>query len=489
MKEPFAHGVETLARMRFLLTFLIALGVACGDDDSAVDANPDAGADATVDAVADAPVSDTETRDAAPEDARDVDPRDTSDASDASDAGPMTRETCAELPATDGMEIRVTPSQANELPQIVRDAAPGTVILLEDGTYRMTASGEGNRRLQFDTPRVTLRSASGNAEAVILDGAYETNEMIFIRADDVTIAHVTITHAVDHGIHVTGGAGDNTERTVLYGLRLIDHGEQFVKVNPNGDRDGFVDHGTLGCSTFMLTDAGRPRIEDRFADGCYTGGIDAHTAWGWTVHHNYFEGIYCDNGGLAEHAVHFWSASRDTLVENNVIVNCARGVGFGLGESGRSRAYPDAPYPGVSYIGHYDGVIRGNVMVATHGYFDSGIELSQARGAKAYHNTIVSNGEGIFFSSIDYRFTNTQADIRNNIVERVTRRNDANGRVESNLEGADFSLFVDLPAGDGHLTAGATAAIDQGVALDDPGLDIDGEPRNRGAPDLGADEH
>lgn len=475
-----------------LLAMLTLCCFACGDDDTGSNTG-DGGADtigsadsSAGDAEIDAGDDATTIRDSGSDSGRDA----SEDASDSGrrDSGPPTDVICGELPPSDGTVVRVSPSEANALPRIVREAAAGTVILLEDGTYRMTASGEGDRRLQFLTPGVTMRSASGNAEAVVIDGEYVTNEMIFIRADDVTIAHLTITHAVDHGIHVTGGAGDNTERTVLYGLRLIDHGEQFVKVNPNGDRDGFVDNGSLACSTFVLTDAGRPQIEDRFADGCYTGGIDAHTAWGWTVRHNYFEGIYCDNGGLAEHAVHFWSASRDTLVENNVIVNCARGVGFGLGESGRSRDYPDAPYPGVSYIGHYDGLIRGNVMVATHGYFDSGIELSQARGAKAYHNTIVSNGGGIFFSSIDYRFSNTQADIRNNIVERVTRRNDANGRVESNLEGADFSLFVDLPAGDGHLTAGATAAIDQGVALDDAGLDIDGESRDRGAPDLGADE-
>ena len=42
---------------------------------------------------------------------------------------------------------------------------------------------------------------------------------------------------------------------------------------------------------------------------------------------------------------------------------------------------------------------------------------------------------------------------------------------------------------DFHLADGATPAIDQGTAVDEAGIDIDGETHDRGAgPDLGADE-
>ena len=34
----------------------------------------------------------------------------------------------------------------------------------------------------------------------------------------------------------------------------------------------------------------------------------------------------------------------------------------------------------------------------------------------------------------------------------------------------------------------ATAAIDQGVVLEEAGRDIDGDPHTNGAPDIGADE-
>ena len=70
----------------------------------------------------------------------------------------------------------------------------------------------------------------------------------------------------------------------------------------------------LAKKDFEMTDEGRPYVE-RAVGGCYTGGIDAHMARGWRVAENRFVGIYCAGEGLAEHAVHFWVGSRDTVVE------------------------------------------------------------------------------------------------------------------------------------------------------------------------------
>ena len=392
---------------------------------------------------------------------------------------------CTPLPAPgpERVIIDVAPSMADMLPDLVRNAEPGTTIRLADGTYTMSAPDEGNRRLQFLTPDVVLRSASGNPAAVILDGEYITNEMLFISADQVTIADITITRAVDHPIHVTGSA-DSTRDTLLYNLRIIDGGEQFVKVNSDGNGN-YVDNGVLACSYFQLTPAGRAMVEPN-PGGCYTGGIDAHGARGWQVRDNTFMDIYCDNGSLAEHAVHFWSASRDTLVERNTIIDCARGIGFGLVEMGADRPYADDPYPGVGYIGHYDGLIRNNVIFAEIPYFDTGIELDQARGSVVIHNTIVQPASA--FSSIDYRFANTEVTVRNNIVRNITVRNGATGTVENNLETSLTAHFADPGNRDFHLLPGATEAVDQGIPMPEAGLDIDGQSHDNGAPDLGADE-
>lgn len=392
---------------------------------------------------------------------------------------------CPALPWNQGEQVRVTPSQAGDLAQIVEDAAAGTTIVLEDGTYAL------DEILHFQNEDVTVRSASDDASKVVIDADYGVSEPFFITASNVTLAHITIERAIDHPIHVTpaGDGEPDVTGTLLYGLRIIDGGEQFVKVNSNGARDAWVDDGRIECSYFEMTDAGRPHVE-RDPGGCYTGGVDVHSGQGWVVRNNEFHNIYCAGEGLAEHAVHFWSASRDTLVENNLIVNCARGVGFGLVENGNTRPYADDPYPDAGYIGHYDGIIRNNVIYADNPWFDTGIELAQARGARVFHNTVFStDGATGFFSSIDYRFSSTNVEIRNNLVGRITMRNEAQGEVDHNLEDIDAALFVDPANLDFHLRGTAAAAIDSGVAVDEAGIDIDGETRDKGdGPDLGADE-
>ena len=394
-------------------------------------------------------------------------------------------ERCAPLPPPTGAVVNVDPSMASALPPMIRDAAPNTTFLFADGTYRMTGD-ESARRIQIRSAGVTLRSASGNATAVILDGEYVTAEMITVHADDVTIAELTVTHAVDHGIHVTPGDAGDVEGFALIGVRLLDCGEQFLKVNPDGARTAFVDAGLVACSHFELTDAGRPRVE-RAVGGCYTGGIDVHSARGWTVRDSTFADIYCAGEGLAEHAIHFWVGARDTVVERNVIVDCARGIGFGLVESGATRTYPDDPYPGL-FVGHYDGIIRNNVIVADIAYYDTGIELDQARGALVVHNSIVElSGATGSFSSIDTRFDNAITTVRNNLVRRLTVRG-GTSTADHNLEMVPASYFVDPLGGDVHLTAAATQAIDQGVVVPEASTDFEGDPRDDGAPDLGADE-
>jgi hypothetical protein len=389
---------------------------------------------------------------------------------------------CTPLPKASGTTIDVDPSKAAELPAIVSGAASGTTIILAAGTYAIPAT------LQIAKDGITLRSATDKAEDVVIDGAYAVNETIAISASNVTIAHVTITRAIDHPIHVyPPGAGVDVKGTHLYGLRIIDGGEQFVKVNPIVGQPGYVDEGRIECSSFELTDVGRPNVEP-CCGGCYTGGIDVHAGWKWQVRNNTFRGIYC-NTGLAEHAIHFWKGSRDTLVENNVIIDCGRGIGFGLGSGGGDRMYPDNPY-GDPTLAHYDGIIRNNVVYGNIAGFDTGIEIAEAREPRLYHNTVVKGpGASGFYSGIDYRFAQTSAVIRNNLTTRITQRDGASGTVDTNFEMVPLNYFVGPDSGDFHLTPMATSAIDQGAQISEAGIDIDGEPHTLGGgPDLGADE-
>jgi parallel beta helix pectate lyase-like protein len=393
---------------------------------------------------------------------------------------------CPPLPAPPGNVVDVTPAQAGQLAGIVGSAGSGDTIRLADGTYLLNGG-----LLHFSTPGVTLRSASGNRDAVVLDNDYQGGDLILIRASNVTIADLTVRRAWYHPIHVTP-ASSHVTGTLIHNVRVVDPGEQAIKINADGTQTLFVDDGVIRCSRIELTDAGRPQIRNN----CYTGGVDAHRARGWRIRDNVIEGFWCPSG-LSEHGIHLWTGSRDTVVERNQIRNCARGIGLGLGSATPGRTYLDNPCGGAANIGHYDGVVRNNFVFANDdrlfdqgaGGFDLGIGLEQACGARVLHNTVVSTRPP--FSSIEGRFANTVATMTNNLMSHNLRpRDGASLTLAGNLQNAPPALFVDaVLAGDLHLVDGAAAAIDQGafVPAGQADEDIDGD-RREPSRDIGADE-
>ena len=394
---------------------------------------------------------------------------------------------CAPWPPPVGTVIEVEPVEAAQLKSIISNAASGTTVLLHDGFYDMSSGGSS--QLVFATPGVTMRSFSGSRGAVVLDGGYVTGELVSIKAADVTIADLTLRRAYYHPIHVSGSAGSPITGATIHNVRIVDPGQQAIKINPVGD--GWADEGVIECSSIELTPAGRAQIRD----SCYTGGIDAHAAQGWVVRRNRIEGFWCDSG-LSEHGVHFWRASRDTVVEQNVIVDCARGVGFGLGSSGGTRVYPDDPYPGVGNKGHIDGAVRNNFIAATEADlfssefgFDTGVGLEQAAGARVLHNTVVSS-QNPASSSIEWRFSATVAEVANNLTTHLLRpRDGGQANLQGNLTTAQTSWFVDVVAGDLHLEPTGMAAVDSGASLPVGWADRDLDHQLRDSlPDVGADE-
>ncbi len=390
---------------------------------------------------------------------------------------------CQPLDPPTGSIISV--STVTQLQNAVNTATSGDTILIADGVYNLNGA-----YLRIDTPNVTLRSASGNREAVVLDGNYITTEIIQAVASNITIADLTLREAYNHPIHVmTTNAGD-TLNTIIYNVHIIDPGEQAIKINPAA-ADTYPDDGLIACSHIELTDAGRPHIRNN----CYTGGIDAHQAADWVVRDNLIEGFWCDNG-LSEHGVHFWRGCRDTQVERNVLNNNARGVGFGLVTSGEARTFSDNPCPaaGGGYVDHYDGIVRNNFVFANDAAlfgseygFDCGICLWQACGAKAFNNTVVSTQAP--FSSIEWRFDHADVEIMNNLVSHNLRDRGGTAVISNNIQNATLSLFVDGTNGDLHLVDTAVSAIDQASVLSEVMDDIDGDGRYTDtAPDIGADE-
>lgn len=365
-------------------------------------------------------------------------------------------------------QAAVTVDNVSALSQAINRTASGgdPTILVADGTYNL-----GGTYLRIATPGVTVRSASGNRNLVILDGEYITTEIFQIVASNVTIRDLTLKRAVDHPIHIMGSENNDVIGTVVHNVRIVDPGQQAIKVNSNYGHT--VDQGSVSGSLIELTDTGRAFVWSRNGS-CYTGGFDAHQATGWTIRDNTIKGFWCA-GGLSEHGIHLWSGSTDTLVERNRIIDCDRGIGFGLGSSP-----------------HYGGIIRNNTIYhpQNHGHSDVGIGLESASNVRVFNNTIFLNHA--YPNAIEYRFSASRGiAIANNLTNRqIALRDGGSASLDSNVTNALISWFVNPAGGDLHLNGNIAGVVEAGIAV--PGLtdDFDQGTRPYGAGfDIGADEY
>ena len=155
------------------------------------------------------------------------------------------------------------------------------------------------------------------------------------------------------------------------------------------------------------------------------------------------------------------------------------------------------PVRASGYIDHYGGVVRNNfvsanssALFASGSGFDCGICLWNACSARVLNNSVYTNQAADSFSSIEWRFSNANPVIADNLVNfPMHERDGASGTLLSNLSNAQASWFVSAASGDLHLLPAATSAIDQGTSHAEVSDDIDGESRLAGsALDIGADE-
>lgn len=335
--------------------------------------------------------------------------------------------------------------------------APRTV-LIADGTYSIASTGWYP---YITASNVIFRSLSGNRDACILTGEGmrsvnpETENGIFAVGDNITIANLTIRDLGNHGIAVTG------DNLYIYNVKIQDTYEQMIK--GSSDADG-VNNGTIKCSYFEYTDGIGPNW--------YIGGIDLHKATGWNISDNFFINIASPADFVAEHAIHLWEDSANNLVERNQIINCDRGIGFGLGSS---------PNDG--------GIIRNNMIYNNggHPFHDVGIGLETSPNTEVYNNTV----HVLFQNAIEFRFEETKGVvITNNLCNKpITSRNGATATLTKNITTATNDWFANVDFGDLRLAGANGNVVDQGSTTVNPTLDIDKTERPQGAGiDIGAHE-
>ncbi len=356
-------------------------------------------------------------------------------------------------------------SNVTELVTAVNQANTGgdKEILLSNGTYTL------NDMLLITANGITIRSQSGNRNAVTLKGKgmYGDVTHIFnVSGSNFTARDMTIGWVANHAIQIRGE--QNADNPLLSNLHVVNTYEQMIKISYQASNPTSSDNGILENSLLEYSSGIGPQY--------YIGGIDGHQAHGWTVRNNVFRDISSPSGDMAEHAIHFWSESEDTLAEGNLIINCDRGIGYGLGDRG-----------------HIRGVIRNNMIVHTKNtnpFKDVGIGLENALNVQIYNNTVYFTHS--YPNAIEYRFPGTTGGfIVNNLCNRsITQRDGASKLVYNNITDAPLSWFISVPGGDLHLSYPVTQVVDMGHPISGFVKDIDGDQRPLGtAMDIGADEY
>ncbi len=337
-------------------------------------------------------------------------------------------------------------------------------LLLADGTYVLDIPA-----LEIQCPGLVIRSSSGRREAVVVRGPDEgpyasVADVFLVSTNDVVIADLTLGYCRFHGIQVRGEEPYNVSGLRVHNCRLVNCNQQFIKGSSSDDDPVGATDGCIEQCLFEFTSG--------WAYQSYTGGIDIHKGVNWVVRDNLFRNLRTsrDQSGLAEHAIHFWkrcpTLPQNIVVERNWIVNCDRGIGFGLSNAAG---------------GHNGGAsaIRNN-MIFNEGvgpHTDVGIGLEFASNVQVDKNTVVIEK---YWAPIEYRFTGSSNLVfRNNLVNRTIQRRDAapEAAKTNNIERIEPAWFRDLSAGDLRLTPAAKAVIAVGQPLPAFRDDVDGNPR------------
>ena len=372
------------------------------------------------------------------------------------------------LPSPSGKVVRVANAEA--ILAAGEQMTVGSTMMVEPGVYTLP------RPLVLRQKQdITIRSVSGDPLSVTLKGrgwdlGDEHDDIVHV-ADcrGVLIAGLTFAECRSYGVKVEAEHGPRNVQ--IYNCRFRNIGIRAIKGSAGQDPNVYAIKGSVRFCDF---ENARIPPADWLYGGDYIAGIDMMALEDWTFSDNTFRNIKGRNGG-GRAAIFIWVRSRRIIVERNLIVNCDRGISFGNpGQSTANQAGGSLRY--VS-----DGFIQNNIVA---GGADCGIELWHAEGIKVRHNSIwrpeqnwgrgIRLGKGV-----------VQTEAVNNLIHGGIQNEGGEANIHHNLAKRVDGYFVEPSLGDLSLTAAATAAIDQGVILNEAPYDVRGLPR-KNAPDLGA---
>lgn len=273
-----------------------------------------------------------------------------------------------------------------------------TDIRLARGTYQLT------KTLVVSGPYISLIGDPTAPNEVRIIGLGmrslpQVENIINVTAKNFVLDGITLSDAGNHLVQISGEY--DADFPTLKNCILQDSFQQLVKVSSSEASKHTSDYGIVDNCEFKYTKGIGPNF--------YIGGIDAHGTRGWLVSNNRFRDIASPSKRPAEFAVHFWNGASNNTVENNTIVDCDRGIGFGL---------KGKPASG--------GAIINNLIVHQDNNdpsADVGILLEQSPDTQILDNRIYFAHS--YPNAIEYRFSETvNAVIVDNITNKPIRKRD-----------------------------------------------------------------
>ena len=299
-----------------------------------------------------------------------------------------------------------TVSSVPELRVAVAGAAPGDVITLLPGVYRIERGSVAANRPGTHEANIVLRAQRPGSVKIEVDASVGfAVSAPYWRFENLTIEGVCRQHDFcEHAFHVVGQAAHFTALNNV----IVDFNAHF-KVN--GVNGVFPDHGRIEGNTLRNESV-------RNTDNPVTP-IDIVAASHWSVRRNLIADFIKGGGNRISYGAFAKGAGSGNLFEQNAVLCEARlrgapgqRVGLSLGGGGTGKAYCR---DGRCIVEQEKGVLRSNLVANCS---DDGIYLNNAAASELAHNTLIDTG------GVNVRFAGSSADIEGNLVDGGIRATD-----------------------------------------------------------------
>jgi len=328
------------------------------------------------------------------------------------------------LPSSEfkGYKHQVTVTTSKELQGAVKRANQkgNTLILLSAASYRL------NQTIVITGSRIAIMGMGKTPFDTVLTGngmksGQNIDNLFHITGNQVHLENFTLEQAGNHLVQISNSEGG------AYGyfknLVFQDAYQQLFKVSyDESNSKRLAKFGVVESCLFRYSGAAGPNW--------YIGGIDAHGIKKWQIKKNVFHNIASPGESIAEHAIHIWDQSEHNVVENNLIVNSDRGIGFGM-------RLTEGDIKTWSNLG---GKIQDNAIYHEdneHPFSDVGIILEDSPGTQVSGNVIYH--KHWYPNAIEVRFPfSTGVTVERNVSNRLFRNRNGAG---ASFEGNQISVF------------------------------------------------